>query len=75
MEVCLCASFKVWDKGDFVFNPLAPISDQDRISPHGIDTISSRQLMRIKKNINKGNIGWSNTKFSKLTLTELYGRQ
>ena len=41
---------------DFVFNPLAPISDQDRISPNGISTISSRQLLRIKKNINKGNI-------------------
>ena len=27
--------------------------------------------MRVKKNI----IGWSNTKLSKLTLQELYGRQ
>ena len=26
-------------------------SDQDRISPHNINTISSRQVMRIKENI------------------------
>ena len=38
-------------------------------------TISSRQVMRIMKNIDKGIISWSNTKFSKLTLQELYGRQ
>ena len=40
----------------FVFNsyliPLTPMSDQDRISPDDIITISSRQVMRIKKNIN-----------------------
>ena len=35
-------------------NPLTPISDQDRISHYNINTISSRQVMRIKKNINKG---------------------
>ena len=28
------------------------MSDQDRISPYNINTISSRQVMRIKKNIN-----------------------
>ena len=28
--------------------------DQDRISPHNISTISSRQMRRIKKNINEG---------------------
>ena len=56
-------------------NPLTPMSDQDRISPYNINTISSRQVMRIKKNINKGIISWSNTKFSKLTSQELYGRQ
>ena len=32
-------------------NPLTPISDQERISPYYIKTISSRQVMRIKKNI------------------------
>ena len=35
-------------------NPFTPTSDQDRISPHNIDTISSRQVMRIEKNINYG---------------------
>ena len=35
-------------------NPSTPISDQDKISPYSIDTISSRQVMRIKKNINQG---------------------
>ena len=30
------------------------MSDQDRISHHNISTISNRQVMRIKKNINKG---------------------
>ena len=28
------------------------LSDQDSISPHNINTISSRQVMGIKKNIN-----------------------
>ena len=51
------------------------MSDQDKISPHNIDTISSRQVMGIKKNINQGIISWSNTKFSKLTSKELYDRQ
>ena len=34
------------------FNPLTPISDQEKISPYNISTISSRQVMRIKKNLN-----------------------
>ena len=29
------------------------MSDQDRISPYNINTISSKQVMRIKKNIIK----------------------
>ena len=33
-------------------NPLTPMSDQDRISPNNINAISSRQEMRMKKNIN-----------------------
>ena len=33
-------------------NPLSLTSDQDRISPYIISTISSRQVIRIKKNIN-----------------------
>ena len=30
-------------------NPLTPFGDQDRISPYTTNTISSRQVMRIKK--------------------------
>ena len=41
------------------------MSDQDRISPYNINTISTTQVMRIKKNINEGIISWSNTEFSK----------
>ena len=41
--------------------------DQDRISSDNINTVSSRQVMRIKKNIDKGIISWSNTKFLQLT--------
>ena len=37
-----------------LLNPLTPMSDQDRISPYNIYTISCRQVMRIKKNINYG---------------------
>ena len=33
------------------YNPSIPMSDQDRISPCSINTISSRQVMRIKENI------------------------
>ena len=65
----------VQKKKDMLFNLLSPMSDQDRISPYNVITISSRQVMRIKKNIDKGIISWSNTKFSKLTSEELYGRQ
>ena len=32
---------------DIDVNPLTPVSDQDRISPHNISTISSRQVMSI----------------------------
>ena len=45
--------------------PLAPMIDQERISPYNINTISTRQVMRIKKNINLGII---HSKFSELTL-------
>ena len=37
-----------------VINPSTPMSDQGIISPYIINTISSRQVMRTKKNINKG---------------------
>ena len=51
-------------------HPLTPMSDQDRISPYNINTISSRQVMRIKKNIQE-DPRRSKTKFSKLTSQEL----
>ena len=47
-------------------NPLTPISDQDRISPYNIDTISSSQVMRMIKNINQEISMWFNTKFSRI---------
>ena len=37
-----------------VINPSTPMSDQGIISPYIINTISSRQVMRTKKKINKG---------------------
>ena len=40
------------DKTPWVaLNPLIPMSDQDRISPYYISSISCRQVMRIEKNI------------------------
>ena len=33
---------------DKLYHPLTPTSDQNRISPYNINTISSRQGMRIK---------------------------
>ena len=56
-------------------NPLTPVSDQNRISPYYIYTISCRKAMRIKKNINYEITNWSDTKFSKLTQWESFGRQ
>lgn len=48
---------------------LTSVSDQGEISPYNINTMTSRQVLRIKeKNIDKGIIGWSNIKFSKMTL-------
>ena len=44
------------------------MSDQDRVSPYNIITVLTKQVMRMKKNINLGIISWSNTKFSELTL-------
>ena len=32
--------------------PITPMSDRDRISPYKITTISYKQIMRIKENIN-----------------------
>ena len=36
------------------YYPFATLSDRDRISPYNINTIPSRQAMRLKKNINQG---------------------
>ena len=58
--------YLVWKILDTI-NPLTPVSDQDRISPYYIYTISYRQVMRIKKTVNYGITNWSNIKFSKLT--------
>ena len=59
----------IWieEKVPSMLKPFTPTSDQDRISPYKINTISSREVMRIEKNINHGIISWSNTKFSELT--------
>ena len=35
---------------DLALNPLTPMIDQDDISPDQINTISNRDVMRIKKN-------------------------
>ena len=40
--------------GSLLINPLTPMRDQDRISSYNINTISSGQVMRIKKNISWG---------------------
>ena len=52
----------------WLFDPLTPVSDQNKISPYYICTKSSRQVMRIKKNINWGVTNWFDTKFFKLTM-------
>ena len=42
------------------------MSDQVRISPYNINNIPTREVMKLKKNVNLG-ISWSNNKFSKIT--------
>ena len=51
------------------------LKPQYRISPYIHNTISSRQVMGIKKNINEEIVFLSHTKFSKLTTQKLYDRQ
>ena len=53
-----CKNFKVsnlwkFDPYSNVVNPFTPMSDQNRISQHNITINSSRQVKRIKKNINE----------------------
>ena len=50
----LLLSFELRKKVPSMFKPFTPTSDQDRISPYKINTLSSRQVMRIEKNINHG---------------------
>ena len=41
--------WKHFERTFFPFNPITPISDQDRTSPFNINTTSIRQVMRINK--------------------------
>ena len=54
------------------------MSDQERISPHNINTISGRQLIKVnmgvKENINYGIMSWSKSKFCRITSEELSGK-
>ena len=52
-------------------------SDQERISPHNINTISGRQLIKVmgvKENINYRIMTWSKSKFCRITSEELSGK-
>ena len=55
IEVCIFFSgfISAHQRGSLL-HPLTRMGDQDRISPYNINTISSRQVMRIKKNVNEG---------------------
>ena len=74
-------TLKFWVKRflglQFIENWFESWSDQDRISPYSINTIWLSQGMRIGKtlSVRRGNITWSNTKFSQQNLYEIYGRQ
>ena len=59
---------------NLIINPLTLRSDQDRISPYNINSMSRRQVIRIKRNISQAINSWSNTKISKLMSWELYSR-
>ena len=50
------------------------MSDQDSISHNNTNRISVRQVLMMM-NINWEIISWFNTKFSKMTLEELYNKQ
>ena len=53
-------------------NPFTHISDQERISPYNVYTLTSRQVMRIKKNAIRGLVvNLTNTKFSRLVSQKL----
>ena len=59
---------------NLIINPLTLRSDQDRISPYNINSMSRRQVIRINRNISQAINSWSNTKISKLMSWELYNR-
>ena len=62
--------------GFFPFSTLLiPMSDQDRNSPHNINTKSRRQVMRTKKSTNWGIISWSNNKFLVVKSEALYTKR
>ena len=46
-------------------SPFPPKSDHDRSSPYNTNTITSRKVVRIKKNVHKEITSWSKTKLSK----------
>ena len=52
-----------------------PMSGQDRISPYNINTVSSRQVMRIKKKLTRGLYNLIQYQIPQVTSQELYGRQ
>ena len=63
----------------FSLHPLTPMSDQDRISPYNINTMSiRRQCQRWeerKHDINLRISSWSSSRFSELASLEFYSRQ
>ena len=60
-------SVKTFYKNQFKVRSLViQIPDQDKTSPYNINTISSRQVMGIKKNFYGGNIIRSNSVFSEV---------
>ena len=63
------------DQGVVYLCTSPPMTDQLTISHYNINTISSRQVMGIKKLIGILEHCWSKTKFSELPSQELYGRQ
>ena len=52
LEVCCTILILSCINNILMFKPLTPMTDQNRISPDNTHTISSRQAMRKKKDIN-----------------------
>ena len=52
LRVCVCVYLSSPTVCNFFihyFNPSIPLNNQDRLSPYNINTLSSRQVMRIRK--------------------------